>query len=144
MAASKVTLELLIDTKSLLLGLSSSSSQSNPRWDKNSLLNPKIFSTKAPIWLLDDIPVTKKKLHKCSKEEAAAGELGGFVKGLVTYMVADDLVVQPMSTIFCINALNKFNVKQVGALVDLGMDEIGGNARVERDKASQRKSLPCD
>ncbi|CAK9187182.1 unnamed protein product [Ilex paraguariensis] len=90
--------------------------------DKNSLLNPKIFYTEAPILLLDDTPVTKKKLHKCSKE-AVAGELEGFVKGLVTYMVVDGLVVQLMSTISCINVLNKFNVKEVGALVDLGMDK---------------------
>ncbi|KAK8334112.1 hypothetical protein V6Z12_A10G246300, partial [Gossypium hirsutum] len=43
---------------------------------------------------------------------------GGFVKGVVTYMVMNDLAVKPMST---------FNVKDVGALqekvVDLGMNE---------------------
>ncbi|CAK9181205.1 unnamed protein product [Ilex paraguariensis] len=97
--------------------------------DKNSLLNPKIFYTEAPILLLDDTPVTKKKLHKCSKE-AVAGELEGFVKGLVTYMVVDGLVVQLMSTISCINVLNKFNVKEVGALVDLGMDKASIFARI--------------
>ncbi|KAI8539936.1 hypothetical protein RHMOL_Rhmol09G0221600 [Rhododendron molle] len=59
-------------------------------------------------------------------ELAAAGE-GGFVKGVVTYMVMDDLVVTPMSTISSITMLNKLNVKDVGALeervVDLGMPE---------------------
>ncbi|KAK1409501.1 hypothetical protein QVD17_36027 [Tagetes erecta] len=46
-----------------------------------------------------------------------AAEGGGFVKGVVTYMVMDDLVVKPMSTISSITMLNKFNVKeQVGGL----------------------------
>ncbi|CAN0898002.1 hypothetical protein LINGRAHAP2_LOCUS19455 [Linum grandiflorum] len=52
---------------------------------------------------------------------------GGFVKGVVTYMVMDDLEVSPMSTISSITLLNKFNIQQVGALeervVELGMDE---------------------
>ncbi|KAL5569141.1 hypothetical protein UlMin_025716 [Ulmus minor] len=56
----------------------------------------------------------------------SSGE-GGFVKGVVTYMIMDDLEVKPMSTICSIPMLNKFNVKEVGALeertVSLGMDE---------------------
>ncbi|KAK4579052.1 hypothetical protein RGQ29_028926 [Quercus rubra] len=52
---------------------------------------------------------------------------GGYVKGVVTYMVMDDLVVKPMSTISCVTLLNRFNVKDVGVLeekvVDLGIDE---------------------
>ncbi|XP_021825135.1 uncharacterized protein LOC110766159 [Prunus avium] len=52
---------------------------------------------------------------------------GGYVKGVVTYMVMDDLEVTPMSTISSIAMLNKFNVKEVGALeekvVNLGMEE---------------------
>ncbi|XP_050250338.1 uncharacterized protein LOC126697398 isoform X1 [Quercus robur] len=51
----------------------------------------------------------------------------GYVKGVVTYMVMDDLVVKPMSTISCVTLLNRFNVKDVGVLeekvVDLGIDE---------------------
>ncbi|CAH1419703.1 unnamed protein product [Lactuca virosa] len=43
-------------------------------------------------------------------------EGGGFVKGVVTYMVSDDLVVKPMSNISSITMLNKFNVKEVGCL----------------------------
>ncbi|KAH7841126.1 hypothetical protein Vadar_025902 [Vaccinium darrowii] len=62
-----------------------------------------------------------------ANEVAAVGE-GGFVKGVVTYMVMDDLVVTPMSTISSITMLNKFNVKEVGALeervVDMGMPEV--------------------
>ncbi|KAM4094087.1 hypothetical protein ACJW30_06G169300 [Castanea mollissima] len=52
---------------------------------------------------------------------------GGYVKGVVTYMIMDDLEVKPMSTISSITLLNKFNVKQLGDLeekvVELGMEE---------------------
>ena len=53
---------------------------------------------------------------------------GGYVKGVVTYMVMDNLEVKPMSTISSITLLNKFDVKEIGALeekvVELGMDEV--------------------
>ena len=59
---------------------------------------------------------------------ASSDDEGGYVKGVVTYMVMDDLVVKPMSTISSIALLQKFSVKEVGALeervVDLGMDEV--------------------
>ncbi|XP_030932886.1 uncharacterized protein LOC115958599 [Quercus lobata] len=52
---------------------------------------------------------------------------GGYVRGVVTYMVMDDLVVKPMSTISSITLLNRFNVKDVAALeekvVHLGINE---------------------
>ncbi|KAM3232554.1 hypothetical protein P3L10_017913 [Capsicum annuum] len=51
----------------------------------------------------------------------------GFVKDVVTYMVMDNLVVKPMSTISSITLLNKLNVKDVGFLqeveVNFGMEE---------------------
>ncbi|KAM3704478.1 hypothetical protein ACB098_03G006500 [Castanea mollissima] len=51
----------------------------------------------------------------------------GYVKGVVSYMVMDDLVVKPMSTISSITLLNSFNVKDLGALeekvIHLGIDE---------------------
>jgi hypothetical protein len=59
---------------------------------------------------------------------AGSSSEGGYVKGVVTYMVMDDLVVKPMSTISSITLINKFNVKDIGALeekvVDLGIDEV--------------------
>ena len=62
---------------------------------------------------------------------AATGKVSsveGYVKGVVTYMVMDNLEVKPMSTISSITALNKFNIKEVGALeekvVNLGMEEV--------------------
>lgn len=43
----------------------------------------------------------------------------GFVKGVVTYMVMDNLVVKPMSTISgIITLLKQFNFKDVGALAE--------------------------
>lgn len=62
-----------------------------------------------------------------SASSSSEGE-GGFVKGVVTYMVMDDLEVTPMSTISSIAMLNKFNVKEVKALeerrVSVGMYEV--------------------
>ncbi|MBA0841586.1 hypothetical protein Goarm_004071 [Gossypium armourianum] len=52
---------------------------------------------------------------------------GGYVKGVVTYMIMDDLVVTPMSAISCFTLLNKFNIKDVGVLeektINIGIDE---------------------
>ncbi|XP_047331657.1 uncharacterized protein LOC124935255 [Impatiens glandulifera] len=54
-------------------------------------------------------------------------ECGGFVNGMITYMVMDDLMITPMSTISSICLLNQFNIKDVSHLqeivVDFGMDE---------------------
>ncbi|XP_068314555.1 uncharacterized protein [Pyrus communis] len=51
----------------------------------------------------------------------------GYVKGVVTYMITDDLEVKPLSSISCITMLNRFNVKDIGALeekvVHLTMEE---------------------
>ncbi|EYU36144.1 hypothetical protein MIMGU_mgv1a023687mg [Erythranthe guttata] len=74
------------------------------------------------------------------KESSSSTEEGGFVKGVVTYMVMDDLVVKPMSTISSLTLLNKFNVKEVSALqekeVNLGMAEAVKllKASLETDK----------
>ncbi|KAF3433768.1 hypothetical protein FNV43_RR24871 [Rhamnella rubrinervis] len=52
---------------------------------------------------------------------------GGFVKGVITYMVMDYLEVTPISTISSVALLNKLNVKEIGAVqemrVSTGMDE---------------------
>ncbi|KAL8557732.1 hypothetical protein ACS0TY_005003 [Phlomoides rotata] len=52
----------------------------------------------------------------------SSGGGGGFVKEVVTYMVMDDLVVQPMSTISSITLLNKFNINNVSALEEKVVD----------------------
>ena len=52
----------------------------------------------------------------------------GFVQGVVTYTVMDDLKVAPMSTISGITLLNTFGVTDIGTLlektVQLGYDEV--------------------
>ncbi|XP_058099869.1 uncharacterized protein LOC131244250 [Magnolia sinica] len=64
-----------------------------------------------------------------SPKGVASGSVGGggCVRGVVTYMVMDDLAVTPMSTISSISLLNKYQVKDVSALkekvVEVGMDE---------------------
>ncbi|OMP02659.1 hypothetical protein COLO4_10940 [Corchorus olitorius] len=61
------------------------------------------------------------------KPALPSADEGGYVKGVITYMIMDDLVVRPMSTISCITLINKFNIKDVGVLqekvIDLGPDE---------------------
>ncbi|KAG6538296.1 uncharacterized protein LOC122038219 [Zingiber officinale] len=51
----------------------------------------------------------------------------GFVKGVVTYTIMDDLTVTPMSSISSITLLSKFNLKNLNALVErdvtLGFNE---------------------
>ncbi|GKU91864.1 hypothetical protein SLEP1_g5678 [Rubroshorea leprosula] len=72
--------------------------------------------------------VDGKNMKSSSPEE-------GYVKGVVTYMIMDDLEVRPMSSISSITMINRFNVKDMGVLeekvVDVGMDQ-----RVELLKAS--------
>ncbi|CAM8957918.1 unnamed protein product [Rhodiola kirilowii] len=59
-------------------------------------------------------------------ENNGGGE-GGYVKGVVTYTITDDLVVAPMSTITCVSLLNIAGVHDIGALeervVQIGLDE---------------------
>ncbi|WVY95333.1 hypothetical protein V8G54_034421 [Vigna mungo] len=51
----------------------------------------------------------------------------GFVKEVITYMVMDDLGIQPLSIISSLTLLNKFNVKEVSVLqekvVELDMNQ---------------------
>jgi hydroxymethylpyrimidine/phosphomethylpyrimidine kinase len=65
---------------------------------------------------------------KVAENKASTNIKSGFVKDVITFMVLDDLVIQPMSTISSITLLNKFNVKEIGTLqekvVEMGMDEV--------------------
>ncbi|XWS07821.1 hypothetical protein CRYUN_Cryun41cG0024500 [Craigia yunnanensis] len=67
------------------------------------------------------------QLVETQKKASSSEAGGGFVKGVVTYMVMDDLMVEPMSTISSIALLNRFNVKDVCSLeektITFGMDE---------------------
>jgi Protein of unknown function (DUF674) len=61
------------------------------------------------------------------KPKADDGE-PGYVKGLITYLVMDDLSVMPMSTISAIVLLKKFQVKDLSMLsemtIEFGMKEV--------------------
>ncbi|KAI9127867.1 hypothetical protein K1719_000860 [Acacia pycnantha] len=76
--------------------------------------------------------VGKKKMKV--KGNYGGGE-GGFVKEVVTYMVMDDLMVQPMSIISCIALLKKFNIKNVSSLQEMDV-ELGVHEGIELLKAS--------
>ncbi|KAH6774703.1 hypothetical protein C2S51_013107 [Perilla frutescens var. frutescens] len=67
----------------------------------------------------------------------AAEDGGGLVKGVVTYMVMDDLVVKPMSTISSITLLNKLNVRDLGVLEEKEVN-FGINEALKLLKASQQ------
>ena len=60
--------------------------------------------------------VASPKAAASASEKAGTSGEGGYVKGLVTYMVMDDLEVKPLSTISSISLLNQFNVKEAGRL----------------------------
>ncbi|XVF83492.1 hypothetical protein PTKIN_Ptkin16aG0492600 [Pterospermum kingtungense] len=70
--------------------------------------------------------------------KASSSEEGGYVKGFFTYMVMDDLEVQPMSTISALTMLNNFDVKDIEFLrekvVDMGIDEDGRYSTGKREK----------
>ncbi|KAD2805079.1 hypothetical protein R6Q59_029619 [Mikania micrantha] len=71
--------------------------------------------------------VMPKEVLSIETKEADEKMKGGFVKEVVTYMVMDDLVVKPMSTISSITLINKFGVKDLSQLeektVSFGKDE---------------------
>ncbi|XVF83471.1 hypothetical protein PTKIN_Ptkin16aG0489600 [Pterospermum kingtungense] len=68
--------------------------------------------------------------------------LGDYVKGVFTYMVFDDLVVTPMSTISAITLLNKFNVKDVGFLEEKAIDMgIGKGVQLLRESMQSKTVL---
>ncbi|KAF2321292.1 hypothetical protein GH714_038522 [Hevea brasiliensis] len=73
--------------------------------------------------------------NKSASNTATSNSEGGFVKGLVTYMVTDDLSVSPLSMISGVALLNKFSVKGFGALKEK-MVEFGIDEGVELLKAS--------
>ncbi|CAK9176523.1 unnamed protein product [Ilex paraguariensis] len=87
--------------------------------------DPCVVCPKCNVCINREVTYVARTLAK--DKESSAGDQGGYVKGVVTYMVMDNLVVQPLSTISSITMLNKFNVKEVGVLeervVDFGMKE---------------------
>ncbi|KAM3277306.1 hypothetical protein ACQJBY_045267 [Aegilops geniculata] len=66
------------------------------------------------------------KLAQAAAQEASAASAsagaGGYVKEVVSYLVMDDLTVEPMSTISAIMLLKKFKVADSSALEELTVD----------------------
>ncbi|TXG49680.1 hypothetical protein EZV62_025555 [Acer yangbiense] len=125
-----------------------------PDQNKNSLLNPKapIYASGISLMLADHDLVNSKLYHcrqhcyvadvpnlrcpTCKIEmtrettyvsPSAANTEGGFVNGLITYIVMDNLEFMPVSADNFVTSLNKLNVKDVSELeetvVDLGVEE---------------------
>uniref|UniRef100_A0ACD5W7N8 Uncharacterized protein n=1 Tax=Avena sativa TaxID=4498 RepID=A0ACD5W7N8_AVESA len=73
------------------------------------------------------LPSAAPKASSASASEAGGEETGGYVKGLVTYMVTDGLEVTPMSAISSITLISKFSVNKdvdlAEKFVSVGMDE---------------------
>ncbi|CAN1176258.1 hypothetical protein LINPERHAP2_LOCUS32442 [Linum perenne] len=67
---------------------------------KKSILNPRGLYT----------PTKKTTLLPTGGKES------GFVKGVVSYMIMDNLEVKPMSTVSIMAAFNRVNIKDVAAL----------------------------
>ncbi|KAG5237639.1 DUF674 domain-containing protein [Salix suchowensis] len=67
--------------------------------------------------------------------DTATSDQGGYVKGVVTYTVTDDLSVSPMSMVSVVSLLNKFNIKDFGVLKEKVV-EFGNNEGIELLKAS--------
>ncbi|KAL9388666.1 hypothetical protein Peur_017271 [Populus x canadensis] len=70
-----------------------------------------------------------------STDTPASDQAGGYVKGLVTYMVTDDLSVSPMSMVSVVGLLNKIEIKDFGVLEEKVV-EFGINEGLELLKAS--------
>ncbi|XP_058181393.1 uncharacterized protein LOC131299838 [Rhododendron vialii] len=89
--------------------------------------DPRAICPTCKYTISTEVPFVAPEVAK----DGFSGE-GGYVKGVVTYMVMDDLVVTPMSTISGIAMLSKCNVTNVGALeekvVSFGMDEMSGGS----------------
>ncbi|KAJ9175661.1 hypothetical protein P3X46_014196 [Hevea brasiliensis] len=116
---------------------------------RESILKPtvSISPTEIPLLLLsDELPSKLYRCQYCNKNVAKEPNVAcsscsarghgrwnvlsnekGFVKGVVTYMVMDNLEVSPMSSISSITLLNQFKIQDLSVLeervVDLGMDE---------------------
>ncbi|KAG8369631.1 hypothetical protein BUALT_Bualt14G0033700 [Buddleja alternifolia] len=66
-----------------------------------------------------------RNMSYVAPQQEGSGE-GGYVKGVVTYMVFDDLVVTPLSVTSSLTLLNRFNVEESALeekVVNLGMDQ---------------------
>ncbi|GMN57310.1 hypothetical protein TIFTF001_026429 [Ficus carica] len=129
-----------------------------PNVSKDTLLKPKMLigsGVGSPLLLLPSSTnstseknrsisieasfVTSPKAAASASEKAGTLGEGSYVKGLVTYMVMDDLEVKPLSTIFSISVLNQFNVKEAGRLEEKTVS-LATNEGLKLLEASLRSS----
>ncbi|TVU21789.1 hypothetical protein EJB05_31451, partial [Eragrostis curvula] len=81
-----------------------------------------------------------------TEEEASLADPGGmgFVQGVVTYMVMEDLTVKPLSTISGITALNATGITDISSLKEKTV-LVGYNEGLEMLRASlQSKTVLTD
>ncbi|XP_044509567.1 uncharacterized protein LOC123228283 isoform X2 [Mangifera indica] len=97
-----------------------------PYCSSNVADNPKIVCPSCTRQMTSEVPYLTASRNSVGTSTTAVAE-GGFVKGVVTYMVSDNLELKPMSTTSVINLLNKSNVKDLCSLeekvVDFGIQE---------------------
>ncbi|XP_074586858.1 uncharacterized protein LOC141842743 [Curcuma longa] len=121
---------------SLLLPGPSSSSSSKNVYFQCANINASYSGCYGYVSKVNGVLCPKCKTYKMTKQmtyvegderENYVDPNAGFVKGVVTYTIMDDLTVTPMSSISSITLLSKFNVKNLNALVEryvtLGFDE---------------------
>jgi len=90
------------------------------------------------------VPSSAGSGGQVAAQAAAAGSAKGFVQGIVTYTVMDDLNVTPMSSISSIALLNTFAAKDLGALREKTV-QLGYKEGLEILKASlQSKTVLTD
>ena len=89
---------------------------------KDPILRPKSASSNTKHTLL------LNQLAEGYVGSSSKNEVEGYVKGVVTYMVMDDLTVKPMSTISGFTLLNTLKIKDLGSLeeknVEIDMDKV--------------------
>jgi hypothetical protein len=85
---------------------------------RNNYSNPRYLSEEVKFADMNDSTST----------DTPTSDKGGYVKGLVTYMVTGDLSVSPMSMVSGVGMLNKFDIKDFGVLeekvVEFGINEV--------------------
>ncbi|XP_052185284.1 uncharacterized protein LOC127796922 [Diospyros lotus] len=89
-----------------------------PNQRKDSLLRPATATSNTePSPLLKALPFSfQGSSSSYSSYDRSKNEVQGYVKSAVVYTVADDLTVEPLSTVSSVALLNSLKVKDIGFL----------------------------
>ncbi|KAH0461698.1 hypothetical protein IEQ34_009273 [Dendrobium chrysotoxum] len=84
----------------------------------------------------------------CATRAENGGEnAGGFVKGVITYMITDDLEITPMSAISSITLINRFSMKNdvqlMEKVVTVGMEEAIALLKASLDSSTPLTDVFC-